>query len=530
VSGANNVINTTSGTALDIVGTSGETMGGSLTWKKIDADADGPANSVVTTYGARVNHFTGPFTIQGDGSTSLTTGGTISGANYRGLELSNVTGAISVQNMTYTNAAKSQTVTGTVCGLNLNTGNNTSCAAPIHLETTPGGVTLNRMLVNGSAQGGINGYMVTNLNMSNIEVANVGDEVGENGILMKNLLGTGTATNLNLHDNEAKQLHFINTGNNDLTSYTITGSTFANSVAPNGGQGTLFETYDAGTSMNVTIQGNSTFSSLYSNAHQAAANSGSTQTMTVTNSTFTNVNALTVTQASDGGTANFTITNNTYSSKTSGSNAINIKTDNADLAGTPSTATGTISGNTLGTTVVGSGGNCGGGCSGINVAQRDGGTLTVDIKGNTIRHVDAHGIYLSGGNSYTGNAGKLIATVTGNLIKDPDGQVLAAMHVRSGAMSTDSSCIQATIGGSVNPGTWPSTTNDTFNRIEGNWAPTPNDVGAEIDLWERYAATSLHIPGWSGSVSAYLSARNSIPSVDGTNITTAGTIGNTGCP
>jgi hypothetical protein len=536
VTGSGNAISTTNGTAFEVFGTSGVHMGGAYTFRAITADVDGPANTTVANNGIRLEYHDGPFTITGDGldadsaPDSLTSGGTITGANERGAEFLNVTGAIFLGGMTFTNAAKSQTVAGSVCGLNLNTNNNTTCNAALHFEATSGGVTLNTMLVDGSVQGGINGYTVTNLNLSNVEVRNVGNEVGENGILIKNLLGSGTATNLNLHDNEAKQLNIINTLNNDLTSFTINTSTFSNSSAPNGGQGILLQTYDSGTSMNVTVS-NSTFSNLFSNAHQVSTNTGSTQTISITSSTFTNANAWTVVQASDGGTNNFTLTNNSGTAGVlSGSNAINIKTDNADLAGTPSVASGTISGNTIGSSAVGSGAVCGGGCSGIVVAQRDGGTVSVNITGNTIRHTDAQGIQITGGNSYAGNPGKVVATITGNLIKDPDGGVLAGIHVQAGTQSGDTNCLEATIGGTTNPGVWPSTAANAMNRIEGNWDPTTAptfSAGNEIFIWRRFTST-LNIPGYTGA--AFVTARNSFNSADGTSVGTSGTISSGSCP
>ncbi|HEU4887230.1 MAG TPA: hypothetical protein VFV49_05040, partial [Thermoanaerobaculia bacterium] len=520
VTGANNTITTTGANGLEVIGTSLVHFAGTITFKSITA-AGG-------SKGVSLQFFDGPFTIAGDGTASLTAGGTISTMTTRGIELISVTGAVSIQNMTFTNAATTQTVTGGVCGLNLNTGNPTGCNAPMYLESTSAGVTLNRLSINGSVQGGIVGYIVTNLVMSNIEVQNCGNEVGENGILMKNLLGTGTATALNIHNNSAKQFHIINTTNNDLTSFAITSSTFANTVAPNGGQGVLVESFDSGTSVNVSV-GTSQFSSLFTNAHQTAANSGSTQTIALTGSTITNANAWTLIQASDGSTVNFNVTgNNGSTGALSDSNAINIKTDNADLAGPASNATGTINGNTIGTAAVGSGAECGGGCSGIQVAQQHGGTVTVDIFGNNIRHVDAHGIRFLSGN---GN-GKLIANVSGNLIQDPDNspvQTLAAIIVAGGTVGADTVCAQATIGGTINPGAWPVTATNNMNRILGNWDPTPGSVGNEIFLWETGSST-IAVPGASLPISTFVAGRNSIASADGTSVSTSGNVVAGTCP
>ena len=128
------------------------------------------------------------------------------------------------------------------------------------------------------------------------------------------------------------------------------------------------------------------------------------------------------------------------------------------------------------------------------MAQEYGGTVTVDIIGNTIRHVDVHGIRITSGNSYAGNPGKVVTTITGNRISDPDGPVLEAINVHSGKVAADAVCLQATIGGTFNPGVWPSSTAGAMNRIEGNWDPTPGGIGGEIFVWETGTST-LAVPG-----------------------------------
>ncbi len=97
--------------------------------------------------------------------------------------------------MTFTNTVTSD---GSSCGGAMGTTeDNLNCGAAIHLVSTSGGVNLRMLKVNGSSQAGINGNMVTNLVMNDIEVWNAGDEIDEHGIAIKNLLGTGTATSLN---------------------------------------------------------------------------------------------------------------------------------------------------------------------------------------------------------------------------------------------------------------------------------------------------------------------------------------------
>lgn len=214
---------------------------GTLRFKSINKSGSGAK-------GILVNFHNGSFTVTGDDDNngtpdSLTSGGTITGTSARGAEFIDIDGLVSLGGMTFTNTV---TADGSTCGGAMgSTEQNLNCNAALHLADTSGGVTLRTLKINGSTQGGINGNKVTNLIMSDIEVMNAGDEIDEHGIAIKNLLGTGTAANLNLHDNESRQLYLVNANNNDLTSFVISNSTFANSPAPNGGQGILIESHDA---------------------------------------------------------------------------------------------------------------------------------------------------------------------------------------------------------------------------------------------------------------------------------------------
>jgi hypothetical protein len=513
ITGNDNTINTTgSGIALDWAMLIGVHSAGTLRFKSINKSGSGAKGIVV-------NHHDGSFTVTGDDDNngtpdSLTAGGTITGTSARGAEFIDIAGAVYLGGMTFTNTV---TTDGSTCGGAMgSTEQNLNCNAALHLVDTGGGVTLSLMKINGSSQAGINGNKVTNLVMSDIEVMNAGDEIDEHGIAIKNLLGTGTASNLNLHDNESRQLYLVNANNNDLTSFTITNSNFANSPAPNGGQGLLVESHDAGTSMAVNVSG-STFSNLFTNAYQVACNAGSTQDVDITGSHFTNVNSWMVIQASGGNVTYSVQTNDGATGALSGSGAINIKTDNAGVA------SGDITSNTIGNNNVGSGAVCGGGCSGLFINQRQGGSLTANIVGNTIRHVDSSGIFFSGGQDSSFGAGKMNVTVTGNLIRDPDGVAPAqAIASVSGVISGDTNCLSATVGGLTTPGSYPSTAADAKNQILGNWDPTPGSAGNEIILVRSISTAFLRIQGLVGGATAWVTARNDMPSTDGTDVITSG--------
>ncbi len=205
-------------------------------------------------------------------------------------------------------------------------------------------------------------------------------------------------------------------------------------------------------------------------------------------------------------TVNYSVqTNDGTTGALSGSGAINVKTDGG------ASASGDITGNLIGSAAVGSGAACGGGCSGIFVNQRNGGVLTTNIIGNIIRHVDSSGIYVSGGQDSGFGAGRVNAVVTGNLIQDPDGVAPAqAIAVQSGIISGDANCFGLTLGGTVVPGGYPSTTANAKNRIVGSWDPPPGSTGTEVILYRAFATAALRIPGYDGSGATWVNARNEI--------------------
>jgi putative cofactor-binding repeat protein len=517
VSGSNNTITTTAAAAIELIGTSGEHQSGTHTWRSITAAG--------AAKGISVQWHDSPFTVTGtDGGdpgslADAGTGGTISSMTNRGAEFVRVTGAVSLGGMTFTNTGTTNGVAPSTCG-SPQTGQPQNCAAAIHLEHTGGGVTLTTITANGGNQIGINGTNVTNLVMTDIVVANFGNEVDEHGVQLHNLFGTGSLTNGNIHDNEGRQF-YISNGSGTLTSFAISNSTLdGNTAGPNGLQGVQLETFNAGTSATVTTTG-STISDNFNTGWQAQANSGSTLTAHITGSDLTNNNAAVIIQASSGGTLNTNIENNDMlTGALSGSGAISVKTDGG------SEMTASIRNNRIGNASVGSGAACGGGCNGIFVNPRQGGFMNLEIVGNIIEHVDSAAIFVQPGEQSGGVYAKADVVITGNLIRNPDGsfplQAIAMIAGVSAETSGSSTCLAATIGGTVNPGAWPSTTANAMNRVEGNWDPTSGGgAGNEVFTWRRFTNT-FHLPGLSGDPTAWVTTRNSFTSSDGTSVFSLG--------
>ncbi len=530
ITGANNTITTTSTAhAFDITGTSGTHFGGSQTFKSIN-------KSGATDKGIVVDFSDGSFTVTGDGADvdtlpdSATSGGTITGTTARGAEFVSVAGGVSLGGMTFTNATTVDAGSATVCGVDLINNDNTPCNAPIHLQTIGTSTTLRTITVNGSAQTGINGFDVRALSMNTVSVTNAGNAVNEHGVVFKNLRGTNTITASTFSSNHSRQLYVINTiddSPNPTPTLSITSSTFSNSVDL---QGALFDSYNSGNIIvNVgddTVGGANTFSNNFSNALQQSVGLGGDMTINIKRNTFNHkVSGIVLQAAGVGATSNlnYTIWNNTVLKTdlqtNTGSGAIIVSgTQQHQISGD-------IRSNTIGNGTAGSGAFCGGGCNGITVDSNDisaggGGRHDVTIVGNTVRNVDSSGIRVVIGQKSKGNV-----VITGNLVRDPDNApatTFAAIYAQGGIDASSTSCLAATIGGTVNPGSWPSTTANAMNQIIGGW--DPSGFQSEIFIWRK--GGTFNIPGLVGSTNAdvvtFVSARNNISDATGADVTASG--------
>jgi VCBS repeat-containing protein len=528
VTGANNTIvsgnglgsGSTGGVALEVAGTAAElipattnySQGGTYTFKSISA--------AFGVKGVSVNVHQGPLTVAGTGGAG--TGGTINTMTNRGYELINVRGAVALTSVNVTNAGTANGSAAATCGEPV-AGDSSGCAAGIHADTLPTSFALNAITVSGTStnQMGINTRSVNNLTMANIEVANAGDESQESGVQLVNTTGSGSITNANFHDNETRQLYmYNNTGT--LSSFTITGSTFSNSVFPNGQQGVLVESGNSAV-MNVTVGGLAagqgvTLSNLRGNAWQTAANDTSTLTSNLLGASVTNTNGIVGHAA--GGNLNTTIQGSTFiagANTTAG--VISLKTDGGgDM-------NANVISNTIGNGTANSGTDCDS-CNGMFINPRFGGSSTFTIRGNIIQNVDGRGILLHPGESDSQN---VTAFITGNVIRDPGTFAAAnrlAVEVQNGVTSgppADAGCLAVTFGGTTNYG-GASTNTDAMNIIEDAWNTAGS--GAEVFFWQRFS-TVIRMPGYAAPFDTYVKARNSItgatPLASGLGTISAGT-------
>ncbi|HYK00567.1 MAG TPA: Ig-like domain-containing protein [Thermoanaerobaculia bacterium] len=496
VTGANNTITTTAANGLEVIGTAGVHFSGAITFKSINATGG--------SKGVSLQFFDGPFTIAGDGTASLTSGGTIATMSARGVELISVTGAVSIQNMTFTNAATANGAAVAICGLPM-TGDTTQCNAAIHMVNTTTSVGLSTISVNGSAQIGINANNVTNLTMTNVEVQNAGNETDESGVMLTNLKGSGSITNSNFHNNYARALHITGTSGT-LTAFPIKGTTMSNST---NNQGLLVDAINSGTVMNVTVGGTlggeaCIISNTFGNGFEANASSSSSLTFNVFGSSITNTNGVEV-QGTTSASVNTTLQGNTFvAGANTGAGVISLAT------ATSSTITANVLGNTIGTNGVANSGTACDGCNGMFINPHSTGNATFNFRGNIIQNVDGGAIIIHDGNVAAGY--NHTYAITGNLIRDPGPFASTnriALELRNGITSgppEDSGCMMVTLGGTVNYG-GASTNTDAMNIFEDSW----NGGSADIFLFTRFSTTTK-FPSYAAPFDTYVRARNVVPS------------------
>jgi VCBS repeat-containing protein len=482
VSGASSVTSSAA-SAIDL---SGMTLG--ATFSSVSSSND--------AIGIRLNNTTGSFTVTGSGTISGS-GGAISNQTTAGLKATSATN-ISLSNMTFTNAASTNGDTAANCS-NISGGSNLTCNAAIYLASVSGASFTNVTVV-GSAQVGINGTSVSNFSLTNSEVRNAGNETDESGIQFQNLSGTSTITGSNIHNNFARQMTVFNTAGSG--TLTITGSTFANSTAPNGQQGILWQT--SGAANNTLTVNGSTFSSNASTALQAdVVNAVALLNVNVGTSTFTSNGNAVVLDAS-AGTMTFDVHDNPTITNNLATAIVVFK-----IAGASST--GFIRNNVIGTLgVPNSGAVCGGGCDGIRLTSNGTGTLAATVTGNTVQQVDENGILaraLAGSSSMQVN-------ISNNVLRDPAGAgPLRAIQVESGGVAGDTTSVCANI---VN------------NTITGGW------LGG-IRVRHLTATALFRLPGYAGAigdtaaVSAFLSANNGGASATATRVSPGGFTGGAAC-
>jgi large repetitive protein len=452
-----NTITTTTGIALNVANT---TIGsGGLTFRSISSN--GAVNGIVlNTLGS-----SGGLTVTGNSSGLC--GGQVSNSGA--------------------------TVTAPVSG-DCSGGSILSSSGTGVLLTNTAAISLTRMRIASSGDDGIGGSGLGGLTLTSTLIESNGNAVGDRGIDITNLTGTGAIANSTIRGSSDHNV-FINNTSGTLSSFNVTNSQFATPSFVTGDDGILLLTDGAG-SITASIT-QSAFTDNKGDHFQAASTASATGPINVT---FSN-NTLLTTAGNDpnvlgGGITispsgsvdlTFTIANNNI--QQAFDDAINLNLGTASTAA--GSMVGTISNNTIGNAAeVDSGSES---SNTITVTSNGAGTTTVAVTGNVVRQYgNGYGILI---NAKEGSS-TLNATVTGNTVSNPGTFAINGIRVDAGATSGP-----------------PADTGVTCAAITGNSVVGSGLSTDDIRLRQRFN-TTIRLPGYAGAnndtaaVNAFVSANN----------------------
>jgi hypothetical protein len=351
VTGANNTLQTTTNTALNVANT---TIGASgLTFKSISAGtaASGPTNGIVLNNTGS----TAGLTVSGDGTANSNgSGGVIQKTTGDGI-----------------------------------------------LLTTTRNVNLNQMDVKNGLNSGITGTGVTNFTLNRARVTTNGDSSSDDGLrlghpsnLVVGVSGTVSITNSDISGNAHNNVHIRNAATSTIDTFTVSGSSFNNINDTTGANAFLLEISDNSVLTQGTISGNTFSTNSPQRALEVQAHTtgriGDTAAvpakyLVVSGNTFTD-NGIHASFTQDG-SSNLAFKfqdNGTVASPmvTTTLQAVNVFSSSQATGGT---IVATISGNHIGNPAVAGSGSNGG--SGIRVLVQGKTAATLLIDNNVIRQV-----------------------------------------------------------------------------------------------------------------------------------------------
>ena len=384
VTGATNALASTTGSALIVQNT---TIGASgLTFRSISTNGGSNTGIVLDTTGS-----SGSLTVTGSGSAG--SGGTI--ANKTGSDGATTTGI----------------------GIYLNS------------TTSP---SFSYMQINDCQNFGILGSNVTGFTLANSTVSGANgtnDGLDEASVAFTNLLGTAAISGTTIRGGVEDNFRVIN-NSGVLTSLAISSSTFRDNSSTTGNDGIFI---GSRTSAIVTVSvTNSTFAANRGDHFQADALNSSQLSVTFTGNTLTGGHPTALGQGvtlsvGDSALMTFNVASNSINGAVG--SAIQLYQSNQTTAGTR--LTGTIAGNTIGTSgVPGSGSSQG---NGLGVTVNGLGTTNIAVTSNTIRQWSN----LNGMQFNVGDTGPVLnVMVLGNTVKEPNTSAFPGEGVYLNAGST----------------------------------------------------------------------------------------------
>ncbi|HEU5036360.1 MAG TPA: Ig-like domain-containing protein [Nocardioides sp.] len=466
---ASNTLTTTTGVALDVVGT---TIG-----------ADGLTFERVSSNGAPVG-----IRLSGTGpSGSLT-----------------VTGA----GGTCTNAS----TTGCTGGVIANgTGPDSSSATPAGT-----GIVLNdtrapsftRMWLHDFSNYAIRGTSVAGFTLATSVVNGTnGDNAttpyDDSAVLLANLSGSASIANTYVSGGYEDNVRVVNT-TGALDRITFTNDTFGVDGARPTNDALSLETSSSAAQLKATVTG-STFSSAGGDLLQVNHGGAGVGDLVLTGNTFQDQHPAIATGGGgvslfqsgvSGGDTTMDIENNTFRGAV-GTGVLIVKSTG------PASQTGTFANNTVGASGVADSGSLEG--SALKIQQAGGGSSTWSVTGNTIYGYNNFGVEVLAGGGATAQSGGINTKITGNTIGQPGanpsiGIGRNGVHLNIGTVPGDSYQACAVIGGA--------------GALANNLTGSGSSGGTDVRLRQRQA-TTIRLPGYGGAnndntaVQTFVSGQNS---------------------
>jgi hypothetical protein len=509
------------------------TSGGTLAITDPGGPGAGADNTIATTTGRALNLNT--TTIHDDDLTfrSIASNGAPSGISLN--TTANANGRLVV-----TGNGGACTSAGTCTGGAIQS----STGSGVSLTSVPGGVSLTRSAITGSADDGVTGSTVANgFNLDNAFIDNNGNTPntggvhGDHGVDFTNLTGTSTFTSSNVSNNIDSNV--VVSDSSGTLNLNVNGGTYSGA---SGGMGDGIYVESLGTgSQNLNVQGPITFANNVGDHVQHSGDPASTADgdVTVNNATMSSPvgggsvlgGGITVVEGGPtsgaGSNTDVTITNNDIQNSVIG--AIAVGTTGSVANQQIANVDATITGNTIGTTGVAGSGSVQG--NGIFVDSNGNGNVRTLITNNVIRQwTNRNGIALD---VLDGDA-QMAATIKNNVLTEPNsafaGTSTRGMTLQLGAAQVgDSVDVCLDIGDPANA----ALKNQVFGTGE---APQP-----DVRYLNEGPGSVVQLVGYAGpaspviaDVAGWFQPRNNIggtPTVTGTS-TAAGatTTGAASCP
>jgi Right handed beta helix region len=403
---------------------------------------------IIVTKGATISDI--DVDANGAGTAIKATGGdltlervTIRNAANRGLDAAGAS-SLTLRDVQLVNNAARNGVSAVTCAGDVGGNALAPCNASLFVQNA-GNVTLERVLIDGSAQLGFAAENVSGLRMTGVEVKNAGNESNESGVVLRNVGGDITLTNCRLHDSAARELQIESTRAGARVRIDHSTLTHGDAVLA---QALLAE---ASGEASLTLDiANSTLSAGQSNALQANGTDSGKLTLHVTGSTFDRNAGAILAGVSSHATLDYALANNTLRHSSLGAIYVTASGD--------AVVRGTIAHNEITASA-----------TGIRLTANMHGRLTATVDANTMHEVEADGVRL-----IAGDGADARVDITGN--------TLPGIAIQAGTRKQDTATICA--------------------DLRDNTSTQP------IALWNRFPGTTVKLPGLTGAAAAYVARRN----------------------